>query len=215
MTDHQEFILNLDIVLCMDVTGGLSDMLYKVKESALGFYDELKVELDKRHRRVDGTRVKVIAFGDMAIGEAPQISGWFSLPAQNAEFKSFVDKLVSTGGGDEAETGIDALSLAMMQDWVKTGDKRRHVIALWTDAPTKLPGIQKMDPRLPRSMSEFFKMWQIMDSRAKRLAVWAPDDDSWAFVESLDNACYQEISRYCELDELSMDLVIKFIAESV
>ena len=219
-TDNEEFDINLDIVLCMDATGSMVDMLDKVKESAMGFYDRLKVELDKRHRRVEETRIKVIAFRDMTIGEPNEVSEWFNLPAQNADYKAFVDKLEARGGGDGPETAIDALSLAMKQDWVKTGSKRRHVIVLWTDAPTKLPGIQKMDPQLPTTMPEFIKMWQDpqeakMEKKAKRLAVWAPSDDSWAFVESMEETNYQEVSPTKELDELSMDLVINYIAESV
>jgi hypothetical protein len=220
MADDQEFDINLDIVLCMDATGSMHYMLDKVKASALSFFDNLKVELDAKHRHVEETRIKVIAFRDMTIGEPNEVSGWFNLPAQSADYKAFVDRLVARGGGDGPETAIDALSLAMAQDWVKTGSKRRHVIVLWTDAPTKLPGEQKMDDQLPKTMPEFVKMWQDpqeakMDPNAKRLAVWAPNDDSWTFVEAMENTSYQEVSPDKELDELSMDLVIKFIAESV
>jgi len=149
------------------------------------------------------------------------VSEWFRLPDQNADFKAFLDKLEARGGGDGPETAIDAISLAMMQDWVKTGSKRRHAIVLWTDAPTKWPGEQKMDPRLPQSMPEFVRMWQdpmesIMDYKAKRLFVFAPDDDSWEFVGCLDDASFQEVSPDNELDELDMvNLIISLMISAV
>ena len=220
MVDDQEFAAKFDFVLCIDVSESMRDMLDKVKESALGLYDELKAEMNPKHWCLKETRVKVIAFRDMTIGEDNEVSEWFRLPDQNADFKAFLDKLEARGGGDGPETAIDAISLAMMQDWVKTGDKRRHFIVLWTDASTKPPGEQKMDPRLPQSMPEFVRMWQgpmesIMDRGAKRLAIWAPDDDSWAFVESMEHTNYQEVSPTKELDELSMKLVIQYMAGAI
>ena len=206
MVDYQEYVANFDFVLCIDVSESMHDVLDRVKESALGLYDELKAEVDHWHWCLKETRVKVIAFRDMTIGEENEVSEWFRLPNQNADFKAFLDKLEACGGGDGPETGIDAISLAMMQDWNKAGDRRRHAIVLWTDAPTKWPGEQKMDPGLPRSMPEFVRMWQdpkesIMDYHAKRLFVFAPDDDSWEFVGYLDDASFEEASPDMALDD--------------
>jgi hypothetical protein len=220
MEDDQLIYYSIDLVLCIDASESMHDMLDKVKECAMRFYDELKAEYDKIRRRIRNVRVKVIAFRDMTIGEPNEVSEWFSLPSQSADFKAFLDKLEARGGGDGSETAIDALSLAMMQDWVKNDDRRRHLIVLWTDASTKPPGEQKMDPRLPQSMPEFIRMWQdpresTMDYLAKRLAIWAPNDDSWAFVESLDSSSYQEVYPTKEIDELSMELVIEFMAGAI
>jgi len=219
---HHDFdiTINLDIVLCMEATGHMKHMLAKVRESAIDFSDNLRAELERRNRPCNGIRIKVIAFRDMTIGDPNEVSKWFSLPSQNADYKAFVDKLVARSGGDGPNTAIDAISQAMMQDWVKTGDVRRHVIVLWTDGPTWPPGEQKMDPQLPKSMPEFVRMWEdpreaIMEPGTKRLFVFAPTYDSWAFVDDLDNACFEEVSPVKALDELEMNDIIRIIAESV
>ena len=219
---HHDFdiTINLDIVLCMEATGHMKHMLAKVRESAIDFSDNLRAELERRNRPCNGIRIKVIAFRDMTIGDFPQVSGWFSLPSQNADYKAFVDELIAGGGGDRPNTAIDAISLAMMQKWVMTGDGRRHVIVLWTDGPTCPPGKQTMDPQLPKSMQEFDRMWEdpqeaIMDPSTKRLIVFAPTDDSWAFVDKLENTSFQEVDLDNSLNDLSMDTVIRTIAESV
>jgi len=64
-------------------------------------------------------------------------------------------------------------------------------------------------------------MWQdpqeaIMHHSAKRLLVFAPDNDSWAFVYRLDNAWLDdEFGSAEDRDELSMDLAIGFIAGAI
>jgi hypothetical protein len=55
-----------------------------------------------------------------------------------------------------------------------------------------------------------------MHHSAKRLLVFAPDNDSWAFVYRLDNAWLDdEFGSAEDRDELSMDLAIGFIAGAI
>jgi len=60
MVDDQEFAAKFDFVLCIDVSESMRDMLDKVKESALGLYDELKAVMNPKHWCPAETRVKVI-----------------------------------------------------------------------------------------------------------------------------------------------------------
>jgi hypothetical protein len=120
MADNQVMNVKIDFVLCIDASESMHDMLDKVKKSAMGLYDKLETGFDRTFPKhefthyLKDTRVKVIAFRDMTIGEENEVSEWFSLPTQNAEFKAFLDRLEARGGGDGSETAIDAISLAMM-----------------------------------------------------------------------------------------------------
>ena len=127
-------------------------------------------------------RVKVLAFRDFyvdgpaALSESP----FFSLPDQNELFRSFIEAIRASGGGDEPESGLEALALALKSDWTREGDRQRHVIVVWTDASAhKLPGdIGKRQEELPRdypdglslSLDDLTELWHSQEISGKRLA---------------------------------------------
>lgn len=79
------------------------------------------------------------------------------------------------GGGDDPESGLEALTMAMRSDFVQEGAKKRHIIVLFTDAaahpfedydeltaeaakkgckPTMYP------KNMPKNISEFYNAWE-------------------------------------------------------
>lgn len=50
-------------------------------------------------------------------------SQFFILPEEKQEFYNFVSQIKAGGGGDEPESGLEALALALRSDFVKDGDK--------------------------------------------------------------------------------------------
>ena len=94
---------NVDIVMCIDCTGSMGDLLDTVKANALKFYPDLKARCDAKGKEISEVRIRVIGFRDFYADESNAIedSGFYSIPEQEAEFKSFVGKLVPAGGGDE------------------------------------------------------------------------------------------------------------------
>lgn len=186
---------NVDIVMCIDCTGSMGGLLDNVKNNALKFYPDLKESCAKKDKEISELRIKVIAFrdfnadGDNALNETE----FFKIPEQEDDFRHFINGLSPRGGGDEPENGLEALALAMKSDWTTGGDKRRHVIVVWTDAsthPLETP-ITKNEyyPQdMPANLDELTNWWEdeqsgVMPSRtAKRLVIFAPDASAWTEI---------------------------------
>lgn len=218
---------HVDIVLCIDATGSMSPIIDKVKENALKFYDDLSVQMRQKSKHIDKLRVKVIAFrdyyvdGDMAM----QISPFFTLPEQKADFQTFVNRIQADGGGDEPENGLEALALAIQSDWSKEGDKRRQIIVLWTDASTH-PLEFKADSKpqnypiaqIPKNFDDLTDLWdgQTMNRAAKRLILYSPDAYAWTDIANHWENTIQYPSKAGEgLSEIDYQTILDAIANSV
>lgn len=217
----QSIDTNVDLVLCIDCTGSMYPILNTVKEKALGFHEELEKALEEANRDVQQFRIKVIGFRDLCDREDFEESQFFTLPEDLPAFKKFVDGLEATGGGDAPESGLDAIAKAMCTDWVKEGTRKRHIIMVWTDAPTKMPGEQNMYSDLPKSLAEFKSWYQDpqmgkMEQKSKRLIVVGPDDKSWDDALSGLDGSYREIVETGDgLKGMSMEVILLILANSI
>lgn len=126
---------NVDIVFVIDATRSMEPLIEKVKNATLVFHDELTEELKEKKRIIKSLRVKAIWFRDFyfdgkyAYGESP----FFILPEEREAFHDFVACIEAKGGYDDPESALEALTLAMRSDFVQDGEKKRHVIVLFTD----------------------------------------------------------------------------------
>ena len=123
-------------VFAIDATESMQPLIDKVKSLTLSFREELEKGLKENRRIIKNLRIKVIVFRDYYVDDkyAMEESRFFILPEEKQEFYNFVSKIKAGGGGDEPESGLEALALALRSDFVKDGDKKRHVIVLFTDA---------------------------------------------------------------------------------
>ena len=137
MASNYSLKYNVDIVMCIDATGSMNGILDTVKSNALNFYGDLINSMRKKGKQVNDMRIKVIAFRDyVADGENAMLAtDFFRMPEEQEEFRDLVNTISACGGGDEPEDGLEALAYAIRTDWTRDGDKRRHVIVVWTDAP--------------------------------------------------------------------------------
>ena len=55
---------NVDIVMCIDCTGSMGDLLDTVKSNALKFYPDLKERCDAKGKEISELRIRVIGFRD-------------------------------------------------------------------------------------------------------------------------------------------------------
>jgi hypothetical protein len=61
---------------------------------------------------------------------------------------------------------LEALAVAIKSDWVRTGDRRRHVVVLWTDASAhrledaSRRGTAGYPSDLPASFADITAMWE-------------------------------------------------------
>lgn len=126
---------NVDIVFVIDATRSMEPLIEKVKNATLVFHDGLSEALREKKRIIKNLRVKAIWFrdfyfdGQYACGESP----FFILPEEREAFHDFVASIEAKGGGDAPESALEALTLAMRSDFVQDGEKKRHVIVLFTD----------------------------------------------------------------------------------
>src|SRR4029450_9831024 len=122
----------VDICFCVDVTGSMSPILDRVKDNALGFYDDVQKNLTDKGKNVDELPVRVVAFPDIRAHRAAalQESPFYPLPAEQPGFAEFVRGLVPEGGGDAPESGLEAVALAINSGWTTGGDRRRQVIVV-------------------------------------------------------------------------------------
>ena len=197
MASNYKLKYNVDIVMCIDATGSMNGILDTVKSNALNFYGDLINSMRKKGKQVNDMRIKVIAFRDyVADGENAMLAtDFFRMPEEQEEFRDLVNTISACGGGDEPEDGLEALAYAIRTDWTRDGNKCRHVIVVWTDAPTHELGFGSKSKYYPRNMAASFNQltgwWDQMDARAKRLLIYAPEAEYWTTIsDSWDNTMH-------------------------
>jgi hypothetical protein len=217
---------SVDIVMCIDSTGSMGHVIDLVKKNALRFEEDLQRVMAAKQKAIDALRIRVISFRDFGSdGKAALVqSKFFNVPVERDGFSSFVSGIQAHGGGDEPESALEALAVAMDSDWVHSGDKRRHVVVLWTDASAhRLEDAvgqenQSYPVGIPRSFGDLTALWegQQMDQAAKRLLIYAPDLYPWPEIQGSWESVAHVASKAGEgLAEVDYGAVLEAIANSV
>lgn len=219
---------HVDIVFCIDATGSMRHILDMVKTNALNFYRDTTECMKKKDKMVEKLRVRVIAFRDYKADgpEAMLATDFFELPQDAREFESLINTVQPKGGGDIPEDGLEALAFAMKSKWTEEGQLRRHVIVVWSDAGTHELGFGKDAPNYPKKMAKDFgeltDWWGdssqqgVMDRRAKRLLIFAPDQNYWNAVSGTwDNVLHFPSEAGKGLAELDYNVILDAIANSI
>ncbi|MCQ2339938.1 MAG: VWA domain-containing protein [Paludibacteraceae bacterium] len=203
MENQQGLKYNVDLVFVVDTTGSMANLINTVKGNILKFYPDLKKVADEKGKSISQFRIKVIDFKNYEYNGrgAIQESKFFTLTndaqMENEEdqLQSYVNNLSANGGSGSREqgyreNGLEALTIAMRSDWDKGGDKRRHVIVLFTDiAPLTFEEGRKYagdnyPQDMPANFDELTDMWDspqgaVMAKSSKRLILFAPDCETW------------------------------------
>ncbi|MBQ1376624.1 MAG: VWA domain-containing protein [Lachnospiraceae bacterium] len=220
---------NVDIVMCIDVTQSMDYLLDTVKKNALNFYGDLVEVMEKKDKHVDQLRIRIIAFRDYIADRenAMLATRFYSLPQEAEQFSSLINSLEPSGGGDEPEDGLEALAYAMGSDWTKEGDRRRHIIVVWSDSATHELGFGKMAGNYPGKMAadfeELTEWWgdiptpaAKMNYNSKRLLIFAPEEKYWSTVyESWDNVVLFPSEAGHGLEGLQYNQILDEIRNSV
>lgn len=218
----------VDLVFCIDATMSMVDILDRVKDNALYFYQDFTAKMNEKGKKVGQLRIRVVAFRDYYYDRenAMMITNFFNLPDRAADFEACIRSIVPDGGGDDPEDGLEALAYAMKSDWSKGAGKKRHVIVVWTDDGTHDLGFGKSVPNYPRGMPANFdaltQWWGskrtpgLMDESAKRLLIFAPNKPSWTTIrDNWNNVIHVETEagqglRDCEYSEI-LDVICNSI----
>lgn len=223
------FEYHVDMALCIDATGSMFPVMDQVKQNALRFYEDIAAALREKDKTIAKMRVRVIAFRDYYCdGEfALEASDFFTLPDEGPAFERFVSGLTADGGGDEPESALEALALAIKSDWTRAGHKQRHLIVMWTDASAhpleaaRMSAPDNYPANMPRDLNELTDLWAGSDLNfsAKRLILYAPEADPWTLIGAGDggweNTIWYPSKAGRGLDDLSYREIVNAIANSV
>lgn len=124
----------------LDCTGSMKGEIDAIRDAIIGFVDSIQSEGVR-------ARVGLIEFRDRLIDEEQRALLFDGQPftSDPAAFRREVSALRAGGGGDEPESSLDAILLALRQPYEEGANK---VIVLVTDAPPHIPD------REARSMEE-------------------------------------------------------------
>jgi hypothetical protein len=115
----------------------------------------------------------------------------------------------------------------MHSDWTKQGDRRRHVIVVWSDArPHPLERGQESEPaqlseRICRSFDELTDEWESgqgsgMEQSARRLVLYAPDSTGWTEIsDSWSQVIHFTSQAGKGLREFDLDTIFDALASSI
>lgn len=217
----------VDLVMCIDATASMSPIINEVKANALSFYPRFVDAMEESGRNVSQLRIKVIAFRDYGCDSNPmEQSRFFTLPEENEEFKSFVESIEATGGGDIPENALEAIALALKSEFTTGGSKRRHVIQVFTDAPALKLGERAAEcPNYPENMpadiAELSAWWEgeaqidsTFQPKSGRLIAFAPDAEPWTDLQTW-NRYWMACSRASTgLDDVDIETAIQLLVKS-
>ena len=218
---------NVDIVMCIDCTGSMGDLLDTVKSNALKFYPDLKERCDAKGKEISELRIRVIGFRDFYADKDNAIydTDFLNIPEQEEDFKSAVNSLSPNGGGDEPENGLETLAMAINSEWAKGGDRRRHVIVVWSDASTHPLQLAKcmneFYPKgMPKDFDELTDWWDgqsgKMQKAAKRLIIFAPDASAWTEIGlNWENTIHHPARAGQGLEEVDYETILSTIVNSI
>ena len=221
----------VDIVFCIDVTGSMRPVISAVKNNVRSFHDLLGSEMAEKSKSISQLRVRVVAFRDFTDNpdDAIEFTDFFKLPGQQGEFEAFVSGLQADGGGDEPESALEALAVAIDSEWERGLDRRRHVIVMFTDAAAHPLGDASVrdapsyPKATPASIDELFERWGYpssqdasMENAAKRLLLFAPDTIPWnAIAADWNNTIFLPSRAGYGLEDYEMEEIVNAIANSI
>ncbi|MFE3205730.1 hypothetical protein [Embleya sp. NPDC059237] len=112
----------------------------------------------------------------------------------------------------------------MRSSWTMAGSKRRHVIALWTDAGAhSLEKNADAKPAvypagMPADFDALTDLWEgqeCMDMNAKRLIVYAPDAYPWTDIGDNWESTLHTSKAGQRLSEVTYGTIIDTISQSI
>jgi hypothetical protein len=221
---------SVDIVLCIDATASMGPVIENVKSKALQLPDDLVNAMAEKDKAVTQLRLRVIAYRDILHdSESSSIvaSEFFTLPDDRAGFDRFIGGISAEGGGDEPESGLEALAVAINSAWTADGDRRRHVVVIMTDASAHAleKGVGKVPSafasEVPSSFDELSDMWTggqttRIGVNSRRLVLFTPEMAPWPTIQEH----WEQVTMFpsqagAGLSQIEYDEIIDILVNSV
>lgn len=202
-----------DVVMCIDCTSSMNNIISTIKKNALTLYSDLKQKCISQGKEITSMRIRVIGYRDLGDTTPFETSEFYDIPEMETDLKNFVSHLSPVGGGDSPEHAYDALAMAINSSWKKENDVHQ-IIILWTDnASHPLSGKNGV----PSSYNEFKALWEEkMSPKGKRLILFAPEVDSWTILgESWDNTTRHDVNTGGGLSDVDYEEILKTLSEKI
>ncbi len=218
---------NIDMVFCIDGTGSMGPCIEAVKNSARRFHLEFVSAMTDLGSDIDSMRIKLVVFRDYADDgkKSMEISPFYELPADEAEFAEYMKGIAAGGGGDAPENGFEALYYAMKSDFTQ-GPKDRQVIVLFTDDDALELGQRADSDFYPKDMVDMdglITTWMCSSQdgsvklceRNKRMVIFAPAGTKYQTLTSnLNRSLFEPVEMKHGLGDMDFKAIIKIIAAS-
>ena len=201
-----------DVVLCIDCTGSMDRFLGTIKSNALNFYSDIQRKCIDEGKEVSSMRIRVIGFRDWTDLRTFEISPFYKMPDEEADFKVLVSNLNADGGGDGPELGYDALCQALLSDW-SPDPKVRRVVILWTDDES-----HPLSARSPvADFSQMSAIWNDkMKDNSRRLIIYAPTVSTWTIFETTwPHTVRHDVNTGGGLRDVDYEEIIRTISKSI
>ncbi len=215
----------VDIVLCIDCTGSMRPVINGVKSQALDFHQRILSRMEEKKKTIDKLRMRVISYRDFWADNEPikAMQDFVNMEENPEVFEAFVNELWADGGGDEPESGLEALALALQSPWQKGQlSKQRRIVVMWTDATAHpFEKAAESPPKnypenMPRSLDDLTDAWDDMPISSRRLLLYAPDAEPWNEIGyNWDQTIYFPSEAGKGLEEHDMDTILEAIANSI
>lgn len=147
-TGQQEQEYAVDVVFCLDSTASMDGILAVTKDQIKSIAREVEVGFKDKNKPLRSFRARVIEFRDLVEdGDRQMVEhDWISLlgaadSPETAALEALLANIKAEGGGDDAESALDALCRALDSSWYEppSGEavKVRKVVVLFTDNPPR------------------------------------------------------------------------------
>lgn len=240
----QTFRTAVRLLFVVDCTGSMDIFASMLKEFLKNAYQKIMDALGDARREVDQIEVQLACFRDFFEErgeEAFHMSKVFNLLTDKEEFGKEVDALKWMGGGDDPESSLQALYMAIQRsEKIETDDtKKRFIIFLFTDHPShsfheieKRGGIERYPDYpidgLPRTLDEFYDEYHNTQGgifekgvgvqlKDVRLNIFAPENATpfgTDHIGSWDNVTTIPIRQNGALEDVSENVLLATIAAS-
>lgn len=178
-----------DIVFLVDTTGSMKPCIDQLKKSIAQFCQKLS----SGNQAVDW-RARVVGFRDREADGSQWIVGTdHTFVSTASELEDQLNVLSAEGGGDDPESGLDALwVVAHDTQWRQLGYAHRVIVVL-TDQPPKNP----MHPATVPSgqANDVLAVCEYLATNRIKVLVWAPYCEEWDLVGKIPRSQFNDVAK--------------------
>lgn len=178
-----------DIVFLVDSTGSMRPCIDQLRASIAQFCEQLS----SGNQAVDW-RARVVGFRDRdADGERWIIGQGHPFVSTASELQTQLTVLQPEGGGDDPESGLDALwVVAHETPWRPLGAAHRTIVVL-TDQPPK----PSMHPEtVPADQpNDVYAVGQYLAEQHIKVLIWAPNCSEWDLLGKVPGSQFNDVAR--------------------